>query len=153
MPFDLDKFAAAKMAPRTEKVECEAMREFFAEGDELVWEIRGLTVNELQQCIDAEKKSSNVESLIAAFQKDAGKIDAIREAIGLTQKNTPAETAKRLEMLVFGSVNPKIKLEHAVLVGERFAIEFMYLTNKIQTLTGKGFDMVKPAAASQPMKG
>jgi hypothetical protein len=73
---------------------------------------------------------------------------AIREALGLTG-DTPGEIAKRLELLVAGSVSPKIDLSAAVKLAEAFPIEFMVLTNKISELTGKGADLVKPGAASQ----
>ena len=76
--------------------------------------------------------------------------EAVRSALGLT-KDTPGEIAKRLEMLVMGSVAPKIELPTAVKLAEAFPIEFLSITNRITELTGQGFDLVKPAAASQPI--
>jgi hypothetical protein len=54
-------------------------------------------------------------------------------------------------MLVMGSVSPKIELPAAVKLAECFPIEFLSLTNEISELTGKGAELVKPQAASQPM--
>lgn len=150
MGFNADKFAAAKMAPRTERVECESLREFFDEGDALVWEVRGLTANEMFRCMDAEKRHGTMSSILEAMRDSGGQVDALRKAMGLT-KETPGEVAKRMEMLVLGSVNPTVTLEQAVLLAERFAIDFTYITNRITSLTGQGFDVVKPAAASQPI--
>jgi len=149
MGFNADKFQSAKMVARTEKVECEALRDFFDEGDELVWEVRGLTSNEMFKCMEAEKRNGTVASILEAIKDASGQVEAMRKAIGLT-KATPGEVAKRLEMLVIASVNPTVNLEQAVLLAERFAVDFTYITNKITALTGKGFDLVKREAASQP---
>jgi hypothetical protein len=65
-------------------------------------------------------------------------------------KDTPGEIAKRLEMLVMGSVAPAVSLPVAVKLAEAFPIEFLQLTNEISDLTGRGADLVKPQAASQP---
>jgi hypothetical protein len=61
---------------------------------------------------------------------------------------TNGEIAKRLEMLVMGSVSPEVTLPVAVKLAEAFPVEFLELTNAITTLTGQGFDMGKPQAAS-----
>jgi hypothetical protein len=76
-------------------------------------------------------------------------VQAIRAAIVLTG-DTPGEIAKRVEMLVTGSVTPKIEHATAAKLAENFPIEFLMLTNAITELTGMGFDMGKPAAASLP---
>ena len=73
--------------------------------------------------------------------------EAVRRALGLT-KDTPGEIAKRLEMLVLGAVSPVLTLPQAVKLAEAFPVEFLVLTNEITALTGKGADLVKPAAAS-----
>jgi hypothetical protein len=170
MGFNADKFQNTKMAARTEKVECRALRDFFDEVPAidaalaagtitpeehrkqldavLVWEVRGLTTSEMARCADAESRNKTVTSMLEMVGDVAGQVAALREAIGLT-KGTPGEVAKRIEMLVAGSVNPKCDLQTAVLVAERFAIDFTYITNRITILTGQGFDIVKPAAASQ----
>ena len=150
MAFNADKFANAQMVPRTEKVECEALRDFFDPGDDLVWEVRGLTANEMFRCLEAEKRYSTMGAMLEAI-KDAtgGQVEALRKSIGAGKETTP-ELAKRLEMLVICSVNPKVNLEQAVLMAERFAIDFKFITDRIVGLTGKGYDLPKPAAASQP---
>jgi hypothetical protein len=45
-------------------------------------------------------------------------------------------------------VEPKIDMPVAVKLASAFPIEFLQLTNAITELTGQGFDLVKPRAAS-----
>jgi len=149
MPFDLDRFERAKFEPRRAKVAVEALAGFFPDGEPAVWEVRGLNTNELHRAIEASRRQGNIEAVVRAIASNGDQAAAVRKAIGLTA-DTPAEIAKRLELLVMGSVAPTIELPVAVKLAESFPIEFLSLTNEITELTGRGFDLVKPAAASQP---
>ncbi len=148
MTFNLDKFERAKFAPRTERVPVEALASFFADGAPAEWEVRGLSASELNNAMEAGKRQHSIETVVKAMANGGDQVEAVRKALGLT-KDTPGEVAKRLEMLVSGSVNPTIKLTAAVKLAECFPIEFLQLTNKITELTGKGAELVKPSAASQ----
>lgn len=148
MPFDVDKFDRAELKPRTEVVEVEALAAFF--GDEPPqWTVRGLSATELHRAMEAGKRQSSVEAIVKAIASGGDQAQAVRKALGLSA-DTPGEIAKRLEMLVMGSVSPKVELPTAVKLAEAFPIEFLSLTNRITELTGKGADLVKPEAASQP---
>lgn len=148
MPFQADKFERAKFEPRRKSVPVEALAAFFDEGEVPVWEVRGLSANELYRAQEAGKRQFSVEAIVKAISTSGDQAAAVRKAIGLTA-DTPGEIAKRLEMLAMGSVAPAIELPTAVKLAEAFPIEFLTLTNEITELTGKGFDMVKPEAASQ----
>lgn len=147
MAFNADKFERAKLAPRTAKVEVPALAPFFDEGEAPVFEVRGLSAVELHRAMEAAKRNSGVESIVKAIAETGDQAGAIRKALGLT-KDTPGDIAKRLEMLVAGTVNPKLTLPSAVKLAEAFPIEFMQLTNEITLLTGRGAELVKPKAAS-----
>jgi hypothetical protein len=149
MPFDTDKFDQARFAPRTRVVVVEALAPFFDPGEKPEWTVRGLTANELHRALEAGKRQSSVEAIVAALATKADQAEAIRKAIGLTA-DTPGEMAKRLEMLVMGTVKPAIQLPQAVKLAEAFPIEFLTLTNAVTELTGQGADLVKPAAALPP---
>lgn len=149
MPFDLDRFERAKFAPRQQNVPVEALADFFAEGEAPVWVVRGLSANELHRAMEAATRQKSVEAVVRAIAAGGDQVQAVRQALGLTA-DTPGEIAKRLEMLVMGSVAPKLELPTAVKLAEAFPVEFLSLTNTITELTGKGSDLVKPAAASQP---
>ena len=148
MTFNADKFERAKFEARRAKVPVPALADFFDEGDS-VWEVRGLSAAELHKAIEASKRQGSIEAIVKAIAANQDQAGAIRSALGLT-KDTPGEIAKRLEMLVMGSVSPTIQLPTAVKLAEAFPIEFMTMTNEITVLTGKGAEMVKPQAASQP---
>lgn len=149
MPFNPDKFLATKLEARRKAVPVPALSGWFDEGEEPIWTVRGLTSNELNAAIEAKARRASIDNVIDALANN-DQAQAVREMIGLT-KGSPAEIVKRLEMLVLGSVLPKIELPLAVKLAEAFPIEFLTLTNEITALTGMGFDIVKPEAASQPI--
>ena len=147
MPFDLAKFERAEFKPRTSKVSVPALADFFDDGEEPEWEVRQLSATELYNAMEAKSRRSGLEAVVAAIASSGSVGDAVRAAIGLT-KDAPGEIVKRMEMLVTGSVKPKIELPVAVKMAEKFPIEFMQITNEITVLTGKGSELVKPEAAS-----
>lgn len=149
MPFDAAMFERAKLEARQARVPAPALAPFFDEGEDPFFVVRGLTTNELHKALDAGKRQSSIETIVKAIATSGDQAGAVRKALGLTA-DTPGEIAKRLEMLVYGSVTPAIDLPTAVKLAEAFPIEFLTLTNEITELTGKGFDLVKPQAASQP---
>lgn len=149
MAFQAERFERAQFEPRRETVPVEALAAFFDEGEPAVWQVRGLSSSELHRALEAGKRQGSIETIVRAIASGGNQADAVRAALGLT-KDTPGEIAKRLEMLVMGSLAPKIELPAAVKLAEAFPIEFLSLTNTISELTGKGFDLVKPSAASQP---
>jgi len=149
MPFDAERFERAKFAPRTRVLDVESLAQFFGEGEAPTWTVRGLTSNELHAAMEASVRQRGVEAVVKAIANGADQTQAVREALGLSTK-TPGEIAKRLEMLVMGSVAPAVSLPVAVKLAEAFPIEFLQLTNEISDLTGRGADLVKPQAASQP---
>lgn len=152
MAFNADKFTQAAFRPRTATLDLPALAPFFDDGEPPQWTVRGLTAAEFARSQDAEKRNSSIDMLmgaLAAAQSKGEAVDAARKALGLTNANTPGEVAKRLEMLVAGSVAPVVTMETAVRFSETFAIDFYLVTNKIVELTGQGFDLPKPGAASQ----
>mgnify|MGYP000962625282 FL=1 len=149
MAFNAEKFERSKFEARRAKVPVPALSDFFDEGETPEWEVRGLSAVELHKAMEAGKRQGSIEAIVKAIAANQDQAGAVRKALGLT-KDTPGEIAKRLEMLVMGSVAPTIELPTAVKLAEAFPIEFLTLTNEITDLTGKGAEMVKPQAASQP---
>lgn len=145
----MDRFQQARFEPRRKSVRVDALAGFFDACEEPLWEVRGLDANELHRAQEAKSRHGTLAAILEAMKGEAGaQVDAMRKAMGLT-KDTPGEVAKRLEMLVIGSVAPTIELQMAVKVARVAPVEFFDLTNTISELTGQGFDLVKPAAASQ----
>jgi hypothetical protein len=139
--FDQQSFMKAKLEARTDAVSVPGLVHFFEEGTDPVWIVRGLTGVELARASDAGGRSKRLEALISALSSkmlDKTKVATVRSAFGLSDDDVPEEMAKRMEMLVTGSVDPKIDLSVAVRLAESYPIEFYELTNKITILTGQG---------------
>lgn len=147
MPFNAERFEAAKFEARKRRVSVPALAVFFDENEPPEWEVRGLNASELHRALEAGKSRGTMESIVKAISTSGDQASALRKALGLT-KDTPGEIAKRLEMLVQGSLDPVITLPQAVKLAETFPIEFLQLTNEITELTGQGFDLVKPEPVS-----
>jgi len=141
MTFDNKKFKRTKFKQRTEAVPVADLADFFPDDEEPVWEVRGLTGQELGRTKEAAAKNKNMSALVDALESsvDSDKIDAMRTALGVGEE-TPQNIAERLEQLVLGSVAPECDMETAVLLCERFPIEFYTLTNTVLKLTGKGME-------------
>lgn len=149
MPFDMAAFERAEFRPRTSRVEVPELGAFFGADEPPVWEVRSLTASELQRASDAKQRQATVRTIVDAIASAGEQAASIRKYLGVTN-DTPGEVAKRMEMLVSGSLAPRVDLQQVVKLAEHYPIAFLTLTNEILELTGKGADMVKPAAASQP---
>lgn len=156
MAFDLDTFRNAKFQARTAVIKLDptiALAEFFGAGEPIEWTVRGLSGNEVHRASEAAEKQKARQDVAKALEAGSGeRVAAIRESLGLSAVGTatPGEMAKRMEMFVMGSVSPAVELPDAVKFAEAFPVEFLQITTQISLLTGQGFDVVKPAAASQP---
>ncbi len=147
MPFNIEKFQSGQFKPRIDSVDVPTLKDFFDEGEKPVWEVRGLTAPELSRATAAKAMHSVTDQVVQSLRDRGGTlIQELREKMGLGDA-TPPEVAKRMEMLVMGSVSPEITLPIAVKLAEYFPIEFTVLTNRITQLTGDGFEYQKPQAA------
>jgi hypothetical protein len=159
MGFDLDAFRRAKFEPRTAVVTLDptiALAAFFGTGEPIEWTVRGLSGNELHRASEAAQNQKARQDVAKALESSSGeRVAAIRESLGLAAVGTatPGEMAKRIEMFVMGSVSPAVELPDAVRFAEAFPVEFLQITGQISTLTGEGFDLVKPEAASPQKTG
>jgi hypothetical protein len=139
MGFDKERFLGAGFIPRTSDLQVPDLAEFFWDGSEAVWKVRGLKGIEVAQANDAVEKYKNVSGLIGKILggTDKEKIEAAIKAMGYDGA-TPADVVKRLEYLRVGSVDPVVDWDLASRLCEYFPIEFYQITNEILTLTGRG---------------
>jgi hypothetical protein len=149
MDFDLKKFKSAKLEPRQEAVPVPDLKDFFKEGAEPVWIVRGLTGHELGKVNEAAEKNKNLsailEGLISPDMHE--KVQALKTDLGLDD-SVPNDVVRRLEMFTIGSVDPAIDHETAVKFCTHFPVEFFSLTNRITVLTGKGAEVKKKQQSS-----
>jgi hypothetical protein len=155
MAFDAAKFSRLSLSPRTARVHLPALAGFFEKGEKPEFEVRGLEGVELSRCHDAVRTNRDIAELAGQILAgdSADKVTAIREAMGIGER-VPDEIAKRVEMLVIGSVEPKLDREAALKLCKALPIEFYQLTNEITRLTGEGARLGEStgSGASRPSK-
>jgi hypothetical protein len=158
MELDTQAFMRESFTPRQEAVVVEALRPWFKdlpEKESPTWTVRGVTAAELAIAHEAATRQKNVGAAIEAVATAVGnkdKVASIQDVLGIKPQETPADTAKRLELLTMGSVDPQIDLTLAVRLAENFPIEFMLLTNTITKLTGMGAEVGKPKPSGKTRK-
>ena len=139
MGFDTKKFQKAKFIHRTEDVPVPDLKEWFGPDEPAVWKVRGLEGSELGYVNETAQRNKNIGAILEGLisSDDQAKIQGVKDMLGMAG-NTPEDIARRLEMLVIGSVDPKVEMDLAVKLCKVFPIEFFQLTNKITQLTGQG---------------
>ena len=139
MSFNFDKFDSANFTFPTKKIPVPELKEFFAEGQEAVWEIRGLTGHELAIVNEAVEQMNRTKAVIEAIAE--GSTAAIKKGIKtLLNKNdeiTPEDLARRLKMLELATV-PECPEHLCVKLSHNKPTIFYRLTNEIIRATGDG---------------
>lgn len=142
--FNNQKFMKQRFEHRTASVQVPALSGWFDPDAAPEFLVRNLTGSEMANAQEAVAKNKNIaaiaEALVSSSQPD--KVAALKEFVG-TGENVPNELAKRIEMLVSGSVEPEVDMPLAIKLAENFPVEFMTITNKITMLTGLGASMAK----------
>lgn len=139
MSFDAKQFLKEKFTPRTEAVPVPDLAAWFGEAEKPLWTVRGLTGQELGRANEAAERNRNIAAILEGLVGggDKEKSQAVRDLVGIGG-GVPQDIAKRLELLVIGSVDPPCTLDLAVRLCEAYPIEFFLLTTKISELTGRG---------------
>ena len=153
MPFDARAFTKAQFEPRLGDVIIPELRDWFG-GDEPIFRVRGLSGIELAQALEAAQTSQSRAELAEALLDgtDGAKVDAVKEAFGLG-KGVPDELIRYHELVIRGTVEPKLTREVSVKLAERFPIDHKQLALKILALTGQGQAVKKkPNACSATPK-
>lgn len=148
--MDVDKFLVARLDLPEAEVPVPELSNFFGPDEKPVWVVRGLSGPEIGRTRAAAETSEKLSSLVEALAGEGDKAEAIRNAMGLSPDEVPEDVARRIEMLVVGSVSPVIgneKRDIAVKLAESYGVVFYTLTNKIQQLTGQGSVLGKPKAS------
>jgi len=118
-----------------------------------IWKVRGLEGVEVARSNEAMERNKNIaailEGLIAKNMQN--KVQAVKQLIGVDEK-VPNEIAKRIELLIIGSIDPKVDTELAVKICRVYPIEFYQITNKITELTGRGHVPGKPKPCGKTQK-
>lgn len=173
MAFNKKKFLQTKFTAREDEVPVPDMKEFFdndpnnfefipdpkskkkipptiknPDWKPPVWKVRGLEGVEMARANEAMERNKNIAAILEGLvaQNMREKVDSVKALIGVDEK-VPNEIAKRIELLIIGSVDPKVDTELAVKICRVYPIEFYLITNKITELTGQGHMPGKPKAS------
>lgn len=121
------------------RVSSSALVNYFDEGSEPVFKVRGLTYEELSKCNNAADTTPAMRKLLEELNKKdgAGIATEIKNVFGVGN-DTPANVIKAINHVVTGCVDPEIDEEMAVKLATAFPIEFGQISMKIVELTGQG---------------
>jgi len=135
--FDAKRFMENKLVAREGEVRVPDMSGWFADGDEPVWRVRGLTGKELGRADEAAARNLKVNAILEGIVGGSNKKPkkALKQMV---DPDTPQDVARRIELFIMRSVDPPADLELAKKVCREFPIEFKQITNKVIELTGSG---------------
>lgn len=135
MSFDINRFRAAVLSPREDKVDVPELAVFFGE-EPPVWTVRGLNGEELSRANDAKSRAelnaAIIEAMASAAKSD--KAEAFKAMMGVT--DVPLDMARKFDYLAYGCVSPELSREDAVklayqlpLIADRLAVKIVELTH------------------------
>jgi hypothetical protein len=108
--------------------------------------------NEIVKADAAKAALQREGALLEALASGAhGKIVAELQSVLGRGDDVQPDLARRIEILVAGSVEPVCETALAVRLAEHFPVVFFQLTNAILTLTGRGSDVEKKPRSSGPI--
>jgi len=147
--FDEKAFKKASFKPRTHKHFVPELKEFFSEGAELQWEVRGLEGPEMFRAKMAVDRDRTLTAAITAMSAGGNEqIQAFRELMAMGE-GVPEEYSKRIELVSLGSVNPKVDRVTVVKLAKNFPATLNTLSDKIIELTGLGHEVGKPKGSGE----
>ena len=141
MGFNSDAFLTARLTPRTADVPVPGLADWFDPDSPAVWQVRGLTGQELgraKQAVESRKDLAALVSGIVGGQSQE-KAAAARKLMNIDD-SVPANVALNIHLVALGSVSPVCCEDMAVLLCTAFPVEFQILARKILELTGQGHE-------------
>jgi len=140
MSFKAKEFKKTKFAYRTEAVPLPDLKDWFDGPPE--WVVKGLSGNELAHCKEmAQRNRKTIKAILETLVKEQSEdvVEAVKCLTG-TDGSVPMDIALRAELLVAGSVDPVCDIVLALKLNMTHPIEFQYLTKRIESLTGMGYE-------------
>jgi hypothetical protein len=136
MGFDLERFKKAKLEARTTEVRIPELKDWFAENTEPVFTVRGLTGEQFYHVREAAAKRVDVQAIIAKLTSGDGA--AIAEALDEHFGAVPGEYARRVEILIYGCVDPSMDRPTALKFYRHFPVHAHTLADAILRASGEG---------------
>jgi hypothetical protein len=145
MSFDTQGFLDASLTERIAKVPVPFLQPFFGD-TEPVWVVRNLTLGEMAQCKLSRTKAKNqvaIAKLASARADTDARVTALLNLLNCSAE-VESEVTARIEMLVLGSVEPKISYDIAAKLARTHANIVWQLSDKIGELTDGGSVLEQP---------
>jgi hypothetical protein len=144
MPFNPTAFMKAEFRPRTADIPVKSLADFFDEGEEPVWKVRGLTGEEVARTREIDAKMKRMTALAEAFEAASKSeiVAELKQSFGIGN-DTPLDFNKRVDQIVYGSVDPEVTQEQVVKLARVAPIEFYTISQRILELTGLGQEAEK----------
>jgi hypothetical protein len=132
MPFDLNGFTQTVFVPRTAQVAVPELSAWFAPGEPPEWEVRCLTGDEIYRANDAVNRGAQMLAMVEAMAgaSASDKTAALKDILGVGE-SPPDELARRIEHLVYASINPVIDRQAAIKLFTAFPVVASRIGNKI----------------------
>ena len=143
--FDLAKFRNTDFKRRTQEVPVPELAHFYPKDKKdkkgkkapvPVWLCQNMTGDELYRMREAVERNKDIDKTLSALAAGQG-AEVAKEALGVT-KNVSDDLARRLEVLVAGTVDEDFSKPDAVSLAKEFPLVFDKLTNAIMLLSGQG---------------
>lgn len=136
MGFDLDRFRGADLHPRTIEVKVPELKDWFPEGEEPIFHVRGMTGEEFYNVRQAVQKRTDLQGIAQRLMSGDG--GAIAEAVEEFYGAVPEEFARRVEILIFGCVDPKLDRQSAMKFYKNFPVQAHSVADAILRASGEG---------------
>jgi len=140
--FDQDKFNTANFIMPTKKISVPELKAFFPDDTEpeaLIWEVKGMTGNELAIVNEAVATYGKTKAIIEAIASNSNSSlkKGLENFLNKSDDNLAEDLIRRHKTLQFGSVE-EITEETCVRLAQFKPTIFYNLTNEIIHLTGDG---------------
>lgn len=154
MTIDVSKLTATRPELRTAEVSVKDLAGLpGVDEDAPVWKVRMLTGEELDRSAETAEKGAAITALAEKLAAGAdAQADAVLSALGMSGGDTPDETRRAYDFLVYGSVDPKITRQDAIWLYRYFPIVAKQIARKIIELTGLGADVGKSRRSGKTQK-
>lgn len=136
MGFDVDRFRKSTLKLRTAEVKLPEMQDWFAEGEEAAFIVRGLDGEEFYHVRQAAAKRADIQAIVSRLT--AGDGSAIASAIDEFYGSVPEEFARRVEILIYGCVEPELDRQTAMKLYRHFPVSAHSLADAILRCSGEG---------------
>jgi hypothetical protein len=134
--FDLTAFSRASLDPRRVTVKTPDLKDWFSEGAEPAFEVRGLTGEEFYTVRQATAKRQDLQAIASRLLSGDGQ--AIADAIEEFYGSVPEEYARRVEILIHGCLEPTLDRAAAMKLFKYFPSAAHTIADAILRATGEG---------------